>query len=93
MGGSLGDWGILRQAVICGESYDYPVHLELTTSYFPEKTYGDVTFPAGEYEALRIEIGEAKGITGGVSYIQISVLLMQFMQSSRKMERKNFRKC
>ena len=25
------------------------------------KTYGDVTFPAGNYEALRIEIGAAKG--------------------------------
>lgn len=29
--------------------------------YFPAKTYGDVTFPAGEYEALRIKIGQAKG--------------------------------
>lgn len=28
---------------------------------FPKKTYGDVIFPAGEYEALRIEIGEARG--------------------------------
>ena len=61
VGEHLGELGDIAQAVICGESYDYPVHLELTTSYFPEKTYGDVTFPAGEYEALRIEIGEAKG--------------------------------
>ena len=29
--------------------------------YFPDKTYGDVTFPKGYYNALRIEIGEAKG--------------------------------
>lgn len=57
----LGELGDIAQAVVCGEAYDDPVHLELTTSYFPEKTYGDVTFPAGEYEALRIEIGEAKG--------------------------------
>lgn len=57
----IGELGDIAQSVICGESYDYPVHLELATSYFPEKTYGDVTFPAGEYEALRIEIGEAKG--------------------------------
>ena len=34
---------------------------KLTKSYFPQKTYGDVTFPAGEYEALHIEIGRAKG--------------------------------
>lgn len=29
--------------------------------YFPDKTYGDVTFPSGYYNALRIEIGEASG--------------------------------
>ena len=47
--------------VISEEGYTYPVKAELTESYFPQKTYGDVTFPAGEYEALRIEIGKAKG--------------------------------
>ena len=30
------------------------VTAELTKDYFPAKTYGDITFPAGEYEALRI---------------------------------------
>ena len=44
--------------VISEEGYTYPVKAELTESYFPQKTYGDVTFPAGEYEALRIEIGK-----------------------------------
>lgn len=37
------------------------VRVSLETDWFPEKTYGDCTFPPGEYEALRIEIGEAKG--------------------------------
>ena len=37
------------------------VTAELTNAYFPAKTYGDVTFPAGEYEALRICIGQAQG--------------------------------
>lgn len=37
------------------------VSAELTADKFPAKTYGDVTFPAGTYEALRIRIGEAKG--------------------------------
>lgn len=41
--------------------YDYPVSAAVTTSYFSDKTYGDVTFPAGNYTALRVEIGEAKG--------------------------------
>lgn len=29
--------------------------------YFPAKSYGDVTFPPGEYEAFRIDIGSASG--------------------------------
>lgn len=37
------------------------VTAELTKDYFPAKTYGDITFPAGEYEALRIKIGRAAG--------------------------------
>ena len=40
---------------------DDTVSAAVTTCWFPEKTYGDVTFPAGNYEALRIEIGAAKG--------------------------------
>ena len=40
---------------------DDTVSAAVTTCYFPDKTYGDVTFPAGNYEALRIEIGNAKG--------------------------------
>ena len=51
----------LAEAVIMEEGYAYEVMAEVTTCDFPEKTYGDITFPAGEYEALRIEIGEAKG--------------------------------
>ena len=47
--------------VISEEGYNYPVKAKLTKSYFPQKTYGDVTFPDGEYEALRIEIGKAEG--------------------------------
>lgn len=51
----------VAQQVIFEEGYDYLVTAEVTTCDFPEKTYGDITFPAGEYEALRIEIGEAEG--------------------------------
>ena len=43
------------------EGYSYPVQAALEWTDFPEKSYGDVTFPAGSYEALRIQIGEAKG--------------------------------
>lgn len=51
----------LAEQVIQEEGYSYSVMAEVTTCEFPEKTYGDITFPPGEYEALRIEIGEAKG--------------------------------
>ena len=51
----------LAEAVLLEEGYAYEVTAEVTTCDFPEKTYGDITFPSGEYEALRIEIGEAKG--------------------------------
>ena len=54
---------IKRQAetVIQEAGYDYKVTATLTNCYFPMKSYGDCTFPAGQYEALRICIGEAKG--------------------------------
>lgn len=51
----------LAEQVIYEAGYDYPVKAEVTTCDFPDKTYGDITFPAGKYEALRIEIGEAEG--------------------------------
>ena len=38
---------------------DVSVYFE--RSYFPVKSYGDVTFPAGYYEAFRVDIGEAEG--------------------------------
>ena len=41
--------------------YDYPVSVTVGESAFPTKTYDDITLPAGKYNAVRIEIGEAKG--------------------------------
>ena len=51
----------ISEQVIQEEGYDYTVKARVTTCDFPDKTYGDITFPAGEYEALRVEIGQAKG--------------------------------
>ena len=41
--------------------FDESVRVYFSKEEFPVKQYGDATFPAGEYEALRIDIGEAKG--------------------------------
>lgn len=38
-----------------------PIKAELTTMHFPTREYDTFTLPAGEYEALRIIIGEGKG--------------------------------
>ena len=40
------------QAILKQEGYAYPVQAELTKCYFPIKTYGDLTFPAGQYPRL-----------------------------------------
>ncbi len=51
----------ISKRVVEQEGYDYVVRAKVMSCDFPEKSYGDITFPSGEYEALRIEIGEAKG--------------------------------
>lgn len=43
----------------CG--YEYPVAVELEAAEFPTKEYDGFTLPAGEYLALRVLIGEARG--------------------------------
>lgn len=55
------DLEALSRETAAENGYDYSVTAAVTTCWFPDKTYGDVTFPAGNYEALRIEIGDAKG--------------------------------
>lgn len=51
----------IAQTVIKSEGMSYNVNVYFEKSYFPLKTYGDMLFPPGEYEAFRIDIGEAGG--------------------------------
>lgn len=41
--------------------FAYPYQVELGVVPFPTKMYGNQVYPAGEYEALRVSIGEAEG--------------------------------
>ncbi len=41
--------------------YDYNVNVNYGKSEFPVKSYGDMTLPAGTYEALVVEIGDSAG--------------------------------
>lgn len=53
-------YNIARQ-VITENGYDYSVKIEIGNFKFPTKNYGDISLPSGNYDALKIEIGEAKG--------------------------------
>lgn len=46
---------------IKNEGYSYDVNINIGNFEFPTKNYGDISLPAGFYDALRVEIGEAKG--------------------------------
>lgn len=49
------------EKVIAENNYSYSVDCEVAEMHFDERVYDSVTMPAGEYLALRINIGEAKG--------------------------------
>lgn len=51
----------IAQRVVQEQGYSYPVKAELVTMPFTERTYEDLTMPAGTYEAIRITIGAAAG--------------------------------
>lgn len=51
----------VADAVIEEAGYSYKSKGVLGKTTFPVKQYGDMVFPAGEYEAFRILLGEAEG--------------------------------
>lgn len=51
----------IAQNTVYENGYNYKVSCELVHMYFDERKYGNLTMPAGDYDALRIYIGEAKG--------------------------------
>lgn len=51
----------IAEEVIKEKGYKYPVKTDFGMVPFPTKLYGDQVYPAGNYEALRIQIGAAAG--------------------------------
>lgn len=49
------------QDEVMRRGYRYPVHVEMTNMYFSTRQYGNITLPAGMYDALRITIGSGNG--------------------------------
>lgn len=48
-------------SVIYENGFDYSASVEIGSFAFPTKTYGDVSLPAGIYDALQITLGNADG--------------------------------
>lgn len=51
----------IAENTIKNEGFNYHVSIEIGNFYFPTKTYGNISLPAGNYDALRIKIGKAEG--------------------------------
>lgn len=51
----------IAEQTVRQEGYTYAVTAQMKTVDFPQKTYGNYTFPAGNYEALNVVIGSGKG--------------------------------
>lgn len=57
----INDFEDIAKSVISNNGYDYPVSVEIGQYDFPTKEYGDISLPAGFYDALRVKIGSASG--------------------------------
>lgn len=43
------------------KGFGYQAHLQLTRSYFPTRVYGNMVFPCGTYDAVRMILGKGEG--------------------------------
>ena len=55
------DFKEIALKTIKDNGYSYDVNISIGNFQFPTKDYGDISVPSGYYDALRVEIGEAKG--------------------------------
>ena len=55
------DFKQIAEQTITENGFSYDVTIQIGDSDFPTKTYGDISLPAGTYDALKVQIGEAKG--------------------------------
>lgn len=51
----------IAKKVINDNGFDYNVNIEIGNFSFPTKDYGDISLPAGFYDALKVEIGASSG--------------------------------
>ena len=51
----------LARKTLLDNGADYPVAVQLGTFAFPVRSYGNLVLPAGDYQAVRILLGQAAG--------------------------------
>lgn len=51
----------IAEGVISEYGENYPARADLKVTYIPEKSYEDLTLPAGNYEALKVTLGRGDG--------------------------------
>ena len=51
----------VAESAIKARGYEYPVKVNIGEYDFPTKSYGNLVFPGGEYQAVRIIIGAGEG--------------------------------
>lgn len=51
----------IAEGVVAEAGYNYPVKIEVGNYLFPTKSYGNLVFPQGEYQAVRVIIGTGEG--------------------------------
>jgi len=51
----------LAESVAAARGYNYPVAVYVGEFDFPTKSYGNVVFPQGRYEAVRVVLGAGEG--------------------------------
>ncbi len=52
---------MVANAVVSENGANYPVAVQMGTFEFPVRSYGSLVLPAGEYQAVRILLGQAAG--------------------------------
>lgn len=57
----LDDFKKIAKQTVTENGYNYDVNVKIGNFDFPNKKYGDIILPCGNYDALRVEIGNSSG--------------------------------
>ena len=57
----IDDFAKITNDTILENGFDYTADVEIGNFKFPTKNYGDISFPSGYYDALKVQLGNADG--------------------------------